>query len=286
MDGVLVIDKPPGMTSHDVVDRVRKELRTKKVGHGGTLDPDATGVLLVGVGKATRFLSYAQAAPKRYSALTRFGTSTTSQDASGEVIESRSAADLTESDVERILPDFTGDIEQIPPMVSAVKIDGERLYRKARRGEEVERPARPVRVYQLKLLSFSPGDEPEAQLDVRCSGGTYIRTLAHDMGEALGCGAHLRELRRTEANGFALTDAVALEDIGADKLRPLTDAVRDLPATEVGSDAAKDVSYGRPLTAETSVSEGEFTAIVSEGRLLGVYRAEGSRLVPERVVPV
>ena len=286
MDGVLVIDKPSGMTSHDVVDRVRKELRTKKVGHGGTLDPDATGVLLVGVGKATRFLSYAQAAPKRYSALMRFGSSTTSQDASGEVIRSRSAAGLAETDVKRVLPDFTGDIEQIPPMVSAVKIDGERLYRKARRGEEVERPARPVHIYQLELLSFRPGDEPEAQLDVRCSGGTYIRTLAHDMGEALGYGAHLRELRRTEANGFALADAIPLDGISADELRPLTDAVRDLPATEVGSDEAKDVSYGRPLETTHPVSEGEITAIVNEGRLLGVYRAEGSRLVPERVVPV
>lgn len=286
MDGVLVIDKPPGMTSHDVVDRVRKELRTKKVGHGGTLDPDATGVLLIGVGKATRFLSYAQAAPKRYSARVRFGSSTTSQDASGEVTRSRSAAGLTESEVERILPDFTGDIEQVPPMVSAVKIDGERLYRKARRGEEVERPSRPVHIYQLELLSFHPGDEPEAQLDVRCSGGTYIRTLAHDMGGALGYGGHLRELRRTEANGFALTDAIPLDDISADKLRPLTDAVRDLPATEVGSDEAKDVSYGRPLERAHPVPEGEVTAIVSDGRLLGVYRAEGSRLLPERVVPV
>lgn len=286
MDGVLVIDKPSGMTSHDVVDRVRKELRTKKVGHGGTLDPDATGVLLIGVGKATRFLSYAQAAPKRYSARVRFGSSTTSQDASGDVIEARSAAGLTESDVERILPDFTGDIEQVPPMVSAVKVDGERLYRKARRGEEVERPARPVHIYELELLSFHPGDEPEAQLDVRCSGGTYIRTLAHDMGGALGYGGHLRELRRTEANGFALADVITLDDISADKLRPLTDAVRDLPAIEVGFDDAKDVSYGRPLEVTHPVSDGEFTAIVSEGRLLGVYRAEGSRLLPERVVPV
>ena len=285
MDGVLVIDKPAGMTSHDVVDRVRKALRTKKVGHGGTLDPDATGVLLVGVGKATRFLSYAQAAPKSYSAVVRFGTSTSTQDASGEVLETR-AADVSEEDILDVLPAFTGDIEQVPPMVSAVKVDGERLYKKALRGEEVERKARPVHIYDLQMTSFTLGDEPEAVLEVRCSGGTYIRTLAHDIGEKLGCGAHLRTLRRTQANGFSVDDGIQLDDIAPDALRPLTDAVRDLPTVEVGPDEAKAVSFGRPLDLGASLAEGTFTAIVNDGRLLGVYRSDGSRLVPERVVPV
>lgn len=284
MDGVLVIDKPPGMTSHDVVDRVRKALRTKKVGHGGTLDPDATGVLLVGVGKATRFLSYAQAAPKSYRARVRFGTSTTTQDASGEVVATR-RADFSESDLAAVVPRFTGDIEQVPPMVSAVKVDGERLYRKALRGEEVDRPARRVRIHSLELEDFVPGDEPEVDMVVRCSGGTYIRTLAHDIGETLGCGAHLRTLRRTEANGFSVDDAIGLEAISPEKLRPLTDAVRDIARIEVGSDEAADVSFGRPLTISSELGEGEFTAIVNDGRLLGVYRVEGERLLPERVVP-
>lgn len=285
MDGVLVIDKPAGMTSHDVVDRVRKGLRTKKVGHGGTLDPDATGVLLVGVGKATRFLSYAQAAPKSYRARVRFGSSTSTQDASGEVIESR-PAEISAEDVERVLPRFTGDIEQIPPMVSAVKVDGERLYKKALRGEEVERKPRPVHIYDLTMSGFAGGAEPEVDLDVRCSGGTYIRTLAHDIGEELGCGAHLRTLRRTEANGFAVEDAVSLDDVSPDALRPLTDAVRDLSSLEVGPDQAKDVSFGRPLSFDGDLDEGSFAAIVSAGQLLGVYRREGARLLPERVVPV
>lgn len=285
MDGVLVIDKPAGMTSHDVVDKVRKALQTKKVGHGGTLDPDATGVLLVGVGKATRFLSYAQAAPKSYRARVRFGTSTSTQDASGEVIHTRPAV-ITAADVEAVLPRFTGDIEQVPPMVSAVKVDGERLYRKALRGEEVERKPRPVHIYDLEMSGFSGGDEPEIHLDVRCSGGTYVRTLAHDIGELLGCGAHLRSLRRTEANGFTVEDAVALDEVGPGSLRPLTDAVRDLPSVEVDTAQAKDVSFGRPLSIEGDLADGCFTAVVNDGQLLGVYRAEGGRLLPERVVPV
>ena len=284
MDGVLVIDKPPGMTSHDVVDKVRKKLGTKKVGHGGTLDPDATGVLLIGVGKATRFLSYAQAAPKRYQARVRFGTSTSSQDASGEVIATR-RADIGREDVEQALPGFTGDIEQIPPMVSAVKVGGERLYKKALRGEEVERKPRAVHIYELALLDFVSGDEPEAELDVTCSGGTYIRTLAHDLGEELGCGAHLRTLRRVAANGFSVEEALPLEAVDPGALRPLADAVRDLPMTEVGEAEAADVSFGRPLAAPADAPSDGFTAIVNDGRLLGVYRAEGGRLVPERVVP-
>lgn len=284
MDGVLVIDKPAGMTSHDVVDRVRKALGTKKVGHGGTLDPDATGVLLVGVGKATRFLSYAQAAPKRYEARIRFGTSTTTQDASGEVV-TRRQADFTEDMLTEVLGSFTGDISQVPPMVSAVKVGGERLYKKALRGEEVERPARPVHIYELSLNEFHPGEEPEAVLEVRCSGGTYVRTLAHDIGEALSCGAHLRVLRRTEANGFTLSDAVSIDEVSPEALRPLTDAVRDLPLIEVGDAEATDVSFGRPLTIPSDTEDGSFAAIVAQGRLLGVYKAEGTRLLPERVVP-
>lgn len=284
MDGVLVIDKPAGMTSHDVVDKVRKALRTKKVGHGGTLDPDATGVLLVGVGKATRFLSYAQAAPKSYAARIRFGSSTSTQDASGEVLETR-PANISDADIEGVLPRFTGDIEQIPPMVSAVKVDGERLYKKALRGEEVERKPRSVHIYDLKMSGFTRGAEPEVDLEVRCSGGTYIRTLAHDIGAELGCGAHLRTLRRIEANGFSVEDAVPLEEVSPEALRPLTDAVRDLPLVEVNADHAKDVSFGRPLDLATDLDDGSFAAIVSEGRLLGVYRSEGARLLPERVVP-
>lgn len=285
MDGVLVVDKPPGMTSHDVVDEVRRALGTRKVGHGGTLDPDATGVLVLGIGKATRLLSYAQAAPKRYLATVRFGITTSTLDASGEVLERREAA-VSRQAVATELSAFVGDIEQVPPMVSAVKIGGERLYRKARRGEDVERPARRVHIYAADLLSFREGTQPEADVDVRCSAGTYVRTLAHDLGERLGCGAHLTSLRRTEAGGFELADSCALDDVGPEQLMPLLDAVRALPHTEVDEAAAAAVADGRPLPAENgTLDEGSSTALVHGDRLLAVYRRKGGTLVAERVVP-
>jgi tRNA pseudouridine55 synthase len=282
LDGVLVIDKPSGMTSHDVVDAVRRRLGTRKVGHAGTLDPDATGVLLIGIGRATRFLSYAQASPKRYEAAARFGIITTTQDASGEVVEERPAA-FTRSMLEAALVRFSGVIEQVPPMVSAVKIGGERLYKKARRGEELERPSRRVKIFELELMDFSEGP-PRAMLNVRCSGGTYVRTLVHDLGLALGCGAHLESLRRVEAGGFSISEAVALKDAGADSLLPLAEAVRELPRLEIDADAARVVATGAPLELTAGVGDGDALAIVHTGELLAVYRRRGGRIEAERVV--
>ena len=275
------------MTSHDVVDAVRRRLRTRKVGHGGTLDPDATGVLLLGVGKATKLLQYAQASPKRYRAVAGFGTTTTTQDASGEVVERRPVS-ITHDDVEIAAKGFVGDIEQIPPMVSAIKVGGERLYRKARRGEEVERRARRVTVYSLELLGFTQAGRtgaPEATLDVSCSAGTYVRTLVHDLGTTLGCGAHLISLRRTAAGGWSETDAVLLDSVGPDDLRPLSEAVRDLPAVEVDDGDARLVADGRPIEARTDAPDDGLVAVLHDGDLLGVYRRRGSNLVADRVVP-
>jgi tRNA pseudouridine55 synthase len=285
-DGLLVIDKPAGMTSHDVVDVIRKRFKTKKVGHAGTLDPDATGVLLVGVGKATRFLAYAQDAPKRYLATARFGTSTTTQDASGDVIETRPAT-FSKDELSLALEKFTGSIEQIPPMVSAVKIGGEALHVKARRGETVERAARPVTVHELTLVDFRDRDVPEADLDVLCSSGTYIRTLINDVGEVLGSGAHMATLRRTETGGFTLAEATPLEDITTDHLLDLAETVRVLPVADLGADHAADVSFGRQLPADVApeVSEDGLVAVKAEGRLLAVYKRTGDRLAADRVVP-
>lgn len=284
MDGAFAIDKPAGMTSHDVVDEVRRRLHTKRVGHAGTLDPDATGVLLVGVGKATRFLSYAQASPKRYEACVRFGQSTTTQDASGDVVDSRPVGfDMDSLDAE--LRSFIGDIEQVPPMVSAVKIGGERLHVKARRGEVVERPSRHVTIYELQLLDQALQERSEITLDVRCSGGTYIRTLANDLGEALGCGAHLRSLRRTEAGGFSVTETIPLDAVSQDSLRPMSDVVRELPRFEADKEMAIAVSVGRSLPSTSDHPEGTAVAVISDGELLGVYRVSGDRLVADRVVP-
>jgi tRNA pseudouridine55 synthase len=282
MDGVLVIDKPPGMTSHDVVDQVRRRLGTRKVGHGGTLDPDATGVLVVGVGRATRFLSYAQASPKRYAARVRLGSTTTTQDASGEVLEERSV-EVDESQIEAALQSLTGDIQQVPPMVSAIRIDGERLYEKARRGEDVERKSRSVTVYELRLTGFRPA-ENEVDLDVRCSAGTYVRTLAHDLGQALACGAHLVELRRTEAGGWTLEDTIPLDDVAPEKLRALAEVVRDLSHVEVDEETARLVRNGRKIAVDQTFERDDLVAVLSDGGLLGVYRQDEEALRPERVV--
>lgn len=282
MDGVLVVDKPPGMTSHDVVDHVRRTLETRKVGHAGTLDPDATGILLLGVGRATRFLSYAQAAPKRYVAGARFGSSTTTQDASGEVVAERDPR-FTEAQLRAAIAELTGEIEQVPPMVSAVKVGGERLYAKARRGEEVERAARRVIVYELKLLEHDAG-AATATLEALCSGGTYVRTLIHDLGERLGCGAHMTSLRRTAAAGFTETDAIALEAVGPAALRPLGDAVRELPRLDVTADDAVAVSHGKALQTDSPVPPGH-VAVFHDERLIAVYRSEERGLRPDRVVP-
>jgi tRNA pseudouridine55 synthase len=287
VDGVLVVDKPAGMTSHDVVDEVRRRLRTKRVGHGGTLDPGATGVLVLGVGKATKLLRYAQASPKRYRTTARFGTSTTTQDASGEVLEQHPPS-ITAADVSVALKGFVGEIDQMPPMVSAVKVGGERLYRKALRGEEVERAARRVTVYSLELVEFieeGPTGAPEATLDVSCSAGTYVRTLVHDLGAVLECGAHLISLRRTAAGGWNEDDAISLDSVGAGDLLPLTEAVRDLPVLDVDETAVSLIANGRPLDSPPDAPDGALVAVLHAGDLLAVYRKRGPNLVADRVVP-
>ena len=288
LDGIVVVDKPAGMTSHDVVDEVRRRLGTRRVGHAGTLDPGATGVLILGVGAATRLLRYAQASPKVYRAVAVFGTATSTQDASGEVTRRRDASHLGAGDVEAALPALTGDLLQVPPMVSALKLGGERLYAKARRGEEVERAPRPVTVHELSLLEFSPGSPPSARLEVRCSPGTYVRTLVHDLGARLGCGAHLASLRRTFNGGYSEAEAVGLDDVGRAALRPLVDAVRVLPRAELGAREAEAVGYGRPVPAGDAaapVPEGGAVAVLHSGRLVAVCRRERDRLLPERVLP-
>jgi tRNA pseudouridine55 synthase len=282
-DGVLVIDKPAGMTSHDVVAHVRRALGLKRVGHGGTLDPQTTGVLIIGVGRAARLLSYAQAAPKSYAASGRLGVATSTQDAWGEVVSERPVS-VSEEDLRHALKELTGDIEQIPPMVSAVKVGGERLYKKAFRGEEIERRPRSVTVYELELKSF---DSPDFTLETRCSTGTYVRTLIHDAGRSLGCGAHMTSLRRTASGGFTEDDAIPIDEVSANALRAPLDVVAHLPRVEVSPEEAALVRTGRKLPLvgvdRNDETDGE-VALVSEGALLAVYRRKGDELVPERVI--
>ena len=283
-NGILVIDKPSGMTSHDVVDRVRKIVRTKKVGHAGTLDPDATGILVLGVGNATRLLSFAQAGMKRYVAVAAFGTTTTTQDSSGEVIQT-TPVELDRAAIEEAAASFVGRIEQIPPMVSAVKIAGERLYRKARRGEEVVRDPRVVTIESLEVVAVDVA-AAEATLHVTCSPGTYVRTLIHDLGQVLGCGAHLKALRRTHSSGFDEADAVPLEEVSPRHLRPALELVRALPRVAVDDEALRLVANGRPLPVNgAEVAEDQTAAIVAGDRLLALYRRHGDSLVAEKVLP-
>lgn len=288
MDGVVVVDKPSGMTSHDVVDEVRKRLSTKRVGHGGTLDPDATGVLLLGIGKATRFLSYAQASPKRYEAAVRLGVATSTQDASGDVVAEK-PVEVSAEEVRVALGDLRGEIDQIPPMVSAVKIKGKRLYESARAGVEVERPPRRVSVYELEMTWDAIAERAELGLEVLCSGGTYVRTIAHDLGAKLGCGAHLLSLRRTEAAGFDLSDAVGLDEVSPAAVLPLAEVVRIMPRVEVDETEAALVADGRPLSLPLAGGadvppEGP-VAVLRGGQMLAVYRAAGEQMRAERVVP-
>ena len=212
-DGVLLVDKPAGVTSSDVVVAVRRMFRLKKVGHGGTLDPQATGLLVLLVGRGTKLSSAAMSGDKTYEGTLRLGAATTTQDAEGEVVSRGDPSGVTRERLEALVAsDFTGDLFQTPPMVSAIKVDGVPLYRMARRGEEVEREPRLVHVFSLRIDEFGV---PDTRFTVRCSKGTYVRTLCHDIGERLGCGGHLAALRRTRSGRFSVADAIALDDLRA-----------------------------------------------------------------------
>jgi len=231
-EGVLVVDKPSGMTSHDVVDRIRKVAGTRRVGHTGTLDPAATGVLVLCLGRATKLVTALQAGTKTYGAVVRLGVTTASDDLDGEVLETRPAAHLTEEAVCAALGTFQGDLDQVPPMVSAIRIDGERLHRRARRGEIVDRPARRVHVESIMLDHFTPGEHAEVGFLVSCSAGTYVRSIARDLGEVLEVGGSLASLRRLANGPFIAAEAVEIGALEADpeelgrRLLPPLDALR------------------------------------------------------------
>ncbi len=244
-----MIDKPAGMTSHDAVAVVRKRLGEKRVGHAGTLDPDATGVLVLGLGRATRLMRFIEIHEKEYVADVILGEETSTQDASGEVVSRTDASHLTQEKVFWAAFEFIGVIDQVPPMVSAVKVGGERLYKKARRGEVVERAPRPVTIHEMRVDEFEPGTRARARLYVRCSPGTYIRTLAHDLGRALGLGGHVETLRRTRVGTFDASAGVAPEHVTPEAVRPITDAVAGYPSRIVGVQEARAIAQGKPLPA-------------------------------------
>jgi len=283
-DGVAVVDKPAGWTSHDVVAKARGLLGTRKVGHSGTLDPDATGVLVLGVGRATRLLTFLSGLDKRYVGEVVLGTATTTLDASGEVTGTWDMATVGLADVRQAAAGLTGAIEQVPPMVSAKKVDGRRLYDLARAGVEVERAAVPVRVDVFSVgESVAPGVYP---IDVTCSSGTYVRSLAADLGAALGGGAHLRALRRLAVGPYGLDEAVSLEELAPEGLLPPVEALRGRPSVTVDDELAALVRHGRVLDrAGLGVAgDGPWAVLDGGGALLAVYEPHRGETVKPAVV--
>ena len=287
MDGVLVCDKAAGMTSHDVVARVRRLAGQRRVGHGGTLDPPATGVLVLALGRATRLLPFLPTEPKRYLATVAFGAETDTLDAAGTVTATADADAVDEAALRAAMAGFVGPQEQVPPMVSAIKVGGERLYAKARRGEQVERAPRPIVVHALELLGFSAGERPLATVEVVCSGGTYVRSLAADLGRAVGTLAHLAGLRRTAVGRFTEDQAHRLEDLAEEG---------KLAAAVLEPAAAMDPAAVRALTpAEASAlatgrtldptGRGDPVAAVGpDGRLVAVIQDSAGRARPKVVL--
>ncbi|MGF1599927.1 MAG: tRNA pseudouridine(55) synthase TruB [Acidimicrobiales bacterium] len=272
----MLVDKPAGCTSHDVVDQVRRALGTRKVGHAGTLDPDATGVLVLGVGAGTKLLQFVTGADKTYEGRVRLGVETSTLDAGGEVTATHDMT-VTPDEVAAAAERFVGAIEQIPPMVSAVKVDGRRLHELAREGKEIAREPRPVTV---RRFDVGPTDDPLVyDVTVDCSSGTYIRTLAADLGTALGGGAHLASLRRTAVGPFPIDDCRPLDDV---ELRPVTDLLRGMTVIDVDQTVAAQVRNGRPLGP--APGSGRLVIRGPGENLLAVYEARNGQLVPLKVL--
>ncbi len=294
-DGVLVIDKPAGPTSFEVVQRVRRLLGEASAGHTGTLDPMATGVLAVCVGEALKLQRWLAEGDKAYQATVAFGAATDTQDGEGRVVERGDPSGLDAGRVAAALARFTGEIEQVPPMYSAVRVGGRRLHEAARSGEEVPREPRRVRVHALELSAFEPAREglALARLVVRCGKGTYVRTLAADLGRALGVPAHLAALRRIEAGPFMVAAAIPLAEAEAlaaaggpvalrARLVPPAEALGFLPAARLDAAGVRDLGHGKAVAL--TAPEGMVRALDLEGRLVAVCRSDGGLLRPVRVL--
>ena len=285
VSGLVVVDKAAGWTSHDVVARCRSIFGQRRVGHAGTLDPDATGVLLVGLGRATRLLRFLTVLPKTYTTDIVLGTATSTLDASGEVTATFDMRGVAPSDVQAAAAALTGEIEQVPPMVSAVKVGGRRLHELAREGIEVERKPRPVTVYRFDT-SPDPARPGVYRAVVECSSGTYVRVLADDLGRALGGAAHLDHLRRTQIGSFGEADMRPLEAIGPDAVLSPAEAMRDLETVRVDDDVAASVRTGLALDRVPlgAAGDGPWAMLDATGALLAVYEATGTNRIRPLVV--
>jgi tRNA pseudouridine55 synthase len=285
MDGALLLDKPLGVSSNFALQKAKKIMGARKAGHGGTLDPLASGLLVVVFGEATKFAGPLLDGDKEYLATLQLGVTTATGDAEGDVLERR-PIDANDADVQEVLGRFRGEIEQIPPMYSALKRDGVPLYKLARRGEEVERKPRRVSISQLDLRAFH---SPLMEIRVRCSKGTYIRTLAQDIGAALGCGAHLAALRRTGSGRFRIDDAVGLEVLAAmspesrlRRLLPLAELLVGLPRAELDAPSAARLRNGQALPV-SGLAQGLCGVFGPDGAVLGLGRSDGASLHPLRL---
>lgn len=278
-NGIVIIDKPAGWTSMDVCAKLRGILKTKKIGHAGTLDPMATGVLPVFVGQATRAVSFAEGGEKEYVAGLRLGRTTNTQDTEGETL-TQSPVTVGREELEAVLPRFTGEISQIPPMFSAIKINGQKLYDLARQGKEVERKARAVTIFALEVVEQV--SETDYILRIRCSKGTYVRTLCHDIGQALGCGGCMFSLRRTMAAGFTLDESVTLEQMqegGEALLRPTDSLFRDRPDYRLKTEKQEErCRNGNPFFIQENLPEGEYRIYGREGEFLCLSRLQGDTM--------
>lgn len=286
--GFLNIDKPTGMTSHDVVNRVRRLMSTRQVGHAGTLDPLASGVLIVCVGGATRLSDYVMSEKKAYRAVIRLGVETDTYDAEGQIVfaaDPEATAALSTETLAHALDSFRGDIQQVPPIYSAIKQGGHKLYDLARKGKTVEIPPRPVTIHQINLVAWQP---PTLTLDVTCSAGTYIRSLAHDLGAALGVGGSLAALRRTASGRFRLADAVPLdtliasEDASSYLIQP-AEALADYPGVRVSEVDADHLAHGRTVPCEDCPPDATVMAFSGGGTLVAVCEVQDGALCPRKV---
>ncbi|OIN81143.1 tRNA pseudouridine(55) synthase TruB [Mycobacterium malmoense] len=286
MSGLVVVDKPAGMTSHDVVARCRRVFSTRRVGHAGTLDPMATGVLVIGVERATKILGLLTATPKSYAATVRLGQTTSTEDAEGELLQSVSASGVTIEAIAAAIAGLRRDIEQVPSAVSAIKVEGRRAYRLVREGHAVELAARPVRIDRFDVLDVRAHDRlVDVDVEVDCSSGTYIRALARDLGAALGVGGHLTSLRRTRVGRFGLDRARSLDDLAQ---RPELTWTLDeacllmFPRRDLSAEEAQATSHGRSLSA--AGIGGVYAAADADGRVIALLRDEGSRTKPVVVI--
>lgn len=283
MFGIVLIDKPLEFSSHDVVAKLRRRFNTKRIGHAGTLDPMATGLLVIAVGPATRFLQYLPLEPKVYRAVIRFGIETDSYDSEGDVVAEKPVPIDLAAQVQEVIPSFMGLQDQLPPMYSAVKVKGQPLYKYAREGIEIERKSRTIHIERMEVLAIG---ETTVEVEIECSGGTYVRTIAHDLGQKIGCGAYLQSLVRTSIGRFDLENAKTIEEVSTDDLIPLKTALQPMKIRLLSDLETMRVRNGGSVANLSDVTD-EFAALADpSGEVISVAAVQGNVLQPECVIPI